>query len=290
MISYLNILDISNQEYAIFPNISYFFNTNEIKVKCFSNHYDLRSVFFSEFKSFAQNYSISEIQGLEQKLNKKYRELNRLDSLITVYWNVSSDSAAKYINKGLNLSKQIKDSAHIAFFYDSYGNYYNDQRVYEKSIKYLDTAYSFYVRFEDTTKMAEVLIDIGVGYSRLGKYDKELEATSKALVLLENEKDSFLLYSVCNNLGTFYLSTGELDKAESFLNRALKITKSLKLSEFSLVPNLNLGNIAQDEKQFSKAIMYYKEVYRIADSLNVPLSKGLSQSNMAYTFFFNERL
>ncbi|MDR0872954.1 MAG: tetratricopeptide repeat protein [Prevotellaceae bacterium] len=148
--------------------------------------------------------------------------------------------ALSYYTKAINLNPTYAKA------YNSAGNIYNRERLFELSVPFLQSA----IKLDSTYVMAYA--NLGIAYTELENYPQAAQVFQKALDLDINSNN------ICtyNNIGIFYIKQKEYDNAIMFFEKS--ITKS------HIEPNYtNLATALTEKGDYEKAVEHFKTAIRL---------------------------
>ncbi len=183
--------------------------------------------------------------------------------------------AIEFYNKGLDLSKVIKDQQGVAnalFFmgdvYDAQGNISESVEFYLRSLKIRE-------EISDLPGTAYCLNNIALIYEKQDEYNEAIIYHQKSLDINNKVGDTYSIATSLNNLGLCYYKQKKLDKAEDLYNKSLELYQKLNdARSMSYVFN-NLGNIYQTKNDLEKALAYFNKSLVIRTELGQ--QGGISQ-------------
>jgi len=201
-------------------------------------------------------------------------DTNKIKSLIYLakqFTDVEQDSSIYFLNKALDIARELNESKFRALIMTSLGSDYCFKGEYMKSLEYLDLAKNIMGEFQDKAILAEIysmksIVFISINrfqmalqfannalkiytelgnnrklsfvyailsdiYKELGDMQKSIDFTKKAHTIVIHENDSIAIASSFNNLGASYHDIGNTDSAYTFIRKSVYINKKLNLDK-----------------------------------------------------------
>lgn len=219
-----------------------------------------------------------------------FNELNKADSLnayvgnveqriITcnyrgyVYWHQSVyDSALKYHQKALSLSKQRKsESSPAAFTLQMLGEDYYDLGDYVKTSEYYYKALSMYEKIQDTLGQVQAHNRLSKLYYRLKDFKtskKHISESQRLNKFIQNHREFAVSF---NSIGNIQMEIGSLNSALHYFTRTLEFFIKCGDQIGQSIASINLGDTYSSlykTKHSSLAYLdssfkYYKQSYQI---------------------------
>jgi len=151
--------------------------------------------------------------------------INILHSLIFETWLNYPDSALKYAEQALILSRQVEDSKNISKSLRLLGGTYNYKGEFETSLEYNLQALEIANQINDSLLIHNALNNIGFVYISLGNYQNALEYLMRSYELKKELGVVYGLEHTLNNIGLVYAQAHMFDSAAHYLNRGLTIAQ-----------------------------------------------------------------
>ena len=208
------------------------------------------------------------IQGLEinRESGQKRGTAISLGSIGNIYYTLGNfPKALEYYIKCLEISKDFGD-AHIfaALASSSIGIIHQEQKEYEKAIKYLEESLEVYENSKDFPNIANTMINIASSYSGLRNHSLALEYSLKSLENYRKIEDQAGLALALKSISFSYNNLKEYDKALAFAYQGLDKYNELSIpNETAELLNL-IGIIYNTKNERQKAISFCKKGYDIA--------------------------
>tara|TARA_R110002050_G_scaffold78909_6_gene168706 strand:- start:3318 stop:5276 length:1959 start_codon:yes stop_codon:yes gene_type:complete len=283
-------------------------------------------IFFGIF-SFLALQGQTDLDSLRKRVLKEVSAESKLDGYLNLCseWSVQNqDSAWFYVQKSLELSKNIKDKTYRVEALNQWANYlqrkslsdsalqiYSQTLNLAKELNYLKglakltnnisliytqrgeypLALDYFfesLRYEDQlgndAGRAEVYNNIGVIFYYQQDYDKSLEYIKLALDVHDNMGNSFGVKQAYNNLGGINQMLGRYDTAVVYYQKALEIALELKDDAGMASAYNNLAGIYKEKGSFGEAERYYQKAMAINKKLSDFSSLAYANVNMALLY------
>ncbi len=143
--------------------------------------------------------------------------------LVQGYFNLNYRKAIDYGLKGVSLSEKFNDEKMLAKFYSNIGNAYYRGGVFDTATYYLDKAILVAQKLKDYRIEVVASVAYGAIYQEQSLYDQSLKSYFKAAKILESRNDSKGLSTIYSNIGGIYQILKNYGPALSFLEKAKKI-------------------------------------------------------------------
>lgn len=180
------------------------------------------------------------------------------------------------------------DSTLLPHVHNDLGIVFKEQKQFEKSLEHYQTA-----KEKSSQELHKAIINnnIGVVYLEDEKFSDAISVLSPLLQNVALKEYPFFYVKAVDNLGYAYLNTNELSKADSLLHRSYFIRDSIKDDYGKIASTVHLSKLLSKQKDTFQGIVYAKEAYRIATSINSPddriealdLLVRLDKSNDSYS-------
>lgn len=197
---------------------------------------------------FSQNHS-KIIDSLKTVIFNKPSDSIKIKAYGDLCWyyrSVSIDSAFKYGNLALKLSKETSNQAGEAQAYNDIGILHYDLANYTKALRYYDTSLKIRSILKDTMGMA----------------------------------------ALYNKIGLIHQNTFKLDSAIFYATKALKIYEDKNHVRYVAYIKSNIANIYRGLKQYQKALETHLEIAEVNKSINDNLGLTRTYNNIANAYLF----
>jgi tetratricopeptide (TPR) repeat protein/uncharacterized protein YoxC len=232
--------------------------------------------------------SQSKTDSLRSALNgsKGEERINILHSLIFETWLNYPDSALKYAEQALLLSRKVGDTENISKSLRLLGGTYNYKGEFETSLEYNLKALEIASQINDSFLIHNALNNIGFVYISLGNYQNALEYLMRSYELKQELGVIYGLEHTLNNIGLVYAQANMYDSAIHYFKRGLKVAQDNEDFDIVIYSQNNMGNLLLAQKEYEKAGMYFRSSLSLVESYenknweSVAL-QGMGQVDMA---------
>jgi two-component system NarL family sensor kinase len=177
-----------------------------------------------------------------------------LSDLCFEYRNISLDSAIRYGNEAIALSRKRKYNQQLGQSLNDLGIIYTDKAEFEKALALYFESLGIRKQMQDSMGMASLYLKIGIVYQKQGALQKSLTNQFEALKLYEilNFKKG-ISYSL-NNIANVHYNLGNNAKALEYHQKSYLIKQEMN-DEYGMAGTLvNIGNIYFEQRNFDLAI------------------------------------
>ena len=241
------------------------------------------------------------VKELEQSI-LQYGE--RSTNVATAYNNIAltfmssdkNDAAAQYLEKALNINKELLDGNNTAMAdnYLNLGAIMNKKGKFIEALQYEESAKIIYKTLEENKllllNLSRCFDHIAQSYVGLGNYSDALTNNLEALrirLTICQEDDIALAYSY-NNLADTYFLLKDFEKAIDNGEKALKIASLIygEKHPFTATCYSNIGKVYSETKEYQKAIDHYQKSLLIRNTIlgNNHSDVALCYNNLGVTY------
>ncbi|MDO6801427.1 tetratricopeptide repeat protein [Wenyingzhuangia sp. 1_MG-2023] len=221
---------------------------------------------------------LAENTNKDDSKSKIYQGLGWLYS----YFN-KEEEALKYINKSLELSKQLvaKKKFPIARTFGGYfalTNFYRKNNNYEMYQKYLDSCFQIKNQTQETKINYYLETELGYKLTHEKKYAQAIEKLKRAKKYYEEKNDTSETYIVIVDylLGEVYQKTGDYDKSINAYLNSLTISKKLHChADYRIMSCDGLVEVYKKKGDHLKAFEYLEK----SKEMNEQIFSSKSESN-----------
>jgi signal transduction histidine kinase/tetratricopeptide (TPR) repeat protein len=181
--------------------------------------------------------------------------------------NSTPDSAIIIYNKGLELSKQIKDTTYELMITTNMGVVYQNQRKTDLAIKTFINSLQLLEKMHDSVNYAQTSRNIAIVLQEVGEFESALTYFRKSLLInqalgFENEVGSEYM-----NIGILYRSLNT-DSSKLYYKKAADIFRKTA-NDFELMKvNYNQANLLKEEGKYREAEKIYLDVLKNSKANN----------------------
>jgi len=221
---------------------------------------------------------------------KEKESINILHSLIFETWLNYPDSALKYAEQALIISRKLGDTKNISKSLRLLGGTYNYKGEFETALEYCIQALESANRINDSILIHNALNNIGFVYISLGNYQNALEYLMRSYQLKQKLGVVYGVEHTLNNIGLVYAQAHMIDSAIHYFNRGLKAAEANRDIDLVIYSQNNMGNLHLSQLDFQKAGKYFKSSLSLAKNTenknwkSVAL-QGMGQVSMAQEIY-----
>lgn len=176
------------------------------------------------------------------------------------------DAAQKAADEALKIFTELKDEASTAKIHNSLGVIAGRRGQYNEAIKHFLLALQYFDHVSDTANLVNTYVKIGMANDMTGNKDQALSYFEKGLSLSLRLKESANTAHLLNNIGSIYASRHNYDKALKYLEKALNYSNNPRFIQARISPLGNIGNIYTEKNDPVKALQYLHEALQIAQA------------------------
>ncbi|WP_181896395.1 tetratricopeptide repeat-containing sensor histidine kinase [Seonamhaeicola aphaedonensis] len=192
--------------------------------------------------------------------------LKIIDSLKTVIFNKPSDSI------------KIKAYGDLCWYYRSVS--------IDSAFKYGNLALKLSKETSNQAGEAQAYNDIGILHYDLADYTKALRYYDASLKIRSILKDTMGMAALYNKIGLIHQNTFKLDSAIFYATKALKIYEDKNHVRYVAYIKSNIANIYRGLKQYQKALETHLEIAEVNKSINDNLGLTRTYNNIANAYLF----
>jgi len=219
--------------------------------------------------NFAQQKQIDALK--KQLKNRSLSDSLKIKYLGDLGWyfsSFSSDSAFKYNELALALSKKTNNLRGIAQAYNDLGIVYYRLSQFDSSLVFYRKSFSIRKKINDNVGIASLYNKMGIAHNQLFRLDSAIYYAFKSLKIYENLGEKRFVAANLNNIANLYKDTKQFKKAFEKHQEALKIRNSLQDEKGILESFVGIGNVHIALKNNDSAKVYYEKSLDIAAKLN----------------------
>lgn len=221
-------------------------------------------------------------------INKKYSAIKNRKNLGLNYRNIGNvfrslkdfEQAESYIEKGLEIFRELKDTTKMMDLYDRVGLIAHDQGDYQKALPYFEKVINF--REAKSGSAGHTYMHMATTLDALER-DKEAIVFYNKAITFGEKRGRFRPLApipIYRRLADFHKRRKEYDLAFEYLNKAKKIIENHPDISFFVQETVmkDLGLLSEEVNDFESALTYYKKSTIVKDSLsNERSSERLSE-------------
>ncbi len=193
------------------------------------------------------------------------KALTKLGKLVHLQGDI--DSALKFLNKSVELSKDLNDKSAIGESLSNLGMIKFEQGDYEAGQKIYEETMNIYRQTGDKKKIAYALNDLGSLFLEKGEYDKAAEMFEECVELQrESGEKRGVAYSLFN-LANIISERSDFKRCAEIYNECIVIFKELDEKRGTAYSLSSLANITLNLGEISSAIKLFDESIEIFRTL-----------------------
>lgn len=219
-------------------------------------------------KGFAQNQTLKAIDSLELILSeaKDSSQVNVLNQLAELYYNIDMKQSLNYGQNSLDLAKKITYERGIQRAHSILRRVHRRLGNYTIAIEYTLQNLPISERLKDTLELLDCYTTLGNIHSSMENFTEAQKYLKKA-ISIGTKINSPQLSPILNFYGRAYAKIGKLDSGQYYVQAAL--LREMKNPQpgygLSYIYN-NLGEIYYLKKEYEKAIEFYSLSSGLADN------------------------
>lgn len=242
---------------------------------------------FIYINSFSQEGKI--IDSLKQSAQNQ-TDTTLIITLIKItekYTSFQNDSAKKYSQQALYISKKINNQFYIAksLYYLGYTHYFKEDFFNAK--QFLDSALNIFANIKDTLEVIKTTEKIGMIYFKQSNYPKAHEFFTQELKLAEKVNYTEAQATSINNIAIIYSNEKDYTNALEYYKSALSIYKKTKTINGIAILQNNIGDIYKKLGKYDAAFEYYFKSLKNFEKTKYGAGIAYCKSNIGETFLLN---
>jgi signal transduction histidine kinase/DNA-binding response OmpR family regulator len=193
------------------------------------------------------------------------------------------DQAFALLNDALAIARREEYRKGLAGVHYCYGQCYQQQSNYKKSLTYFNEALQLFGEIDDRQGSIKCLNEISAIYFKLGDSFSALEHSLKRLRLYTQINDEHGVGYGLNEIGKIFLSLLEYDKAVDHFRRALKIYEARKNKKEMVQSYYLLGAAYNGLDEFEKSQYYLLRglnSFDLIDDVNIKVNTLAALANL----------
>ncbi len=177
---------------------------------------------------------------------------HQLRTLSFAFRKINIDSSFFYINKSIDLAREIKQQRSIANALFDKGYLYYHTENYDQSLKFDLLALEIYIKEKDSLNISGIYTNMGIISDLNSDKQAAIDYYIKALEISSLINNSVGLANNSNNIGLIYRDLKNYDKAIEYLNRTLEIDLNSGIEMYIAQSYSNLARTYLPAKEFDK--------------------------------------
>jgi len=224
-------------------------------------------VTYNQYQPQGLEYA-KEARILAKSLNDQF-STGRADYLLgRLYTKVNYDTAILYLNRSIEVFKEIENDDFLAKATHSLGRVYQYKGQNDTALILYETALDYYRRISDNIRIMTILYNVATIQHHFGKYDEALKYFEQIFIIAEKDENLIWQNHAYNGIGGIYMQMAIYDEALEYYMKGLKIVE--KMNDSTLLPYLhtNIGSLHDALEDYEKAIEYYTIAIKIFKEMN----------------------
>jgi len=178
--------------------------------------------------------------------------------------------------RSLHLYEDIADTIGMAGIYNSFGNIFREQYMFDKALSNYQKSQQIYQEINDQDGLATVILNIGTIFFDQGNYASALDSYSKSLMLYKSINNQKGVANVTGAIGRIYEWQNDFGKALEYYRNSMEMYKLLgnKIGMANMF--VQIGNVYAGMKEYDKALENYRESLKINNELK--MRSGIASS------------
>ncbi|TWO34466.1 tetratricopeptide repeat protein [Seonamhaeicola sediminis] len=163
--------------------------------------------------------------------------------------------------------------------------YYRTESI-DSAFKYGNLALKLSKETSNQVGEAQAYNDIGILHYNLADYKKALKYYDASLKIRSVLKDTMGIAALYSKIGLIHQNTFKLDSAIFYATKALKIYEEKNHTRYIAYIKSNIANIYRGLKQYQKALETHLEIADVNKSINDNLGLTRTYNNIANAYLF----
>jgi len=234
----------------------------------------------------------SNLENIENDIKEidKETEENKRIHLLFFYikgklsiWQGNYDEGIKYIEKSIELSKQLKDDEFLLKSIRQMINYAIQIYDVDAMSFYIEEAFKIASRIKNKKEIAILLRLKGLSFIMRKRFDKAEEILKHSLMILEalGENDIFNTAAVLNYLGNIKRLNMDFKSAINYYNLAIEIYKKAKTNIGLTVFLTNAGHACYELGDYVKAKEYLMHAIELYNKMDVYWLRAVAEGYLS---------
>ncbi|KQC08974.1 MAG: hypothetical protein APR54_03940 [Candidatus Cloacimonas sp. SDB] len=232
--------------------------------------YKTQGNYISAFREFYQALELAELNKKDHCIIDSYIYLakffNELDDF---------DEATKYLFKGLDRAKHIRDNKRSAKANMELSYNYFYKKEYDLSVLYAEEAVKYFLEEQEDKQQASCYILLGKNYLNLKDNEKASYYANKVLELTENNDDYTNRALAYNDLGWNSYINGDFNQALEYNMKALEIRHKIDYVPWEVSSLLNIADLFTEWERYEDALTFYEQAFETMGNMDDHYIKDL---------------
>ncbi|AXT53350.1 tetratricopeptide repeat protein [Aquimarina sp. BL5] len=209
--------------------------------------------------------------------NKLYEQYNNIEGIGRTYIHISNflikqkdfKKALVYLNKSLPIITEAGNKRHLSVILQNIGISQRGLHNYQKALDHFQKSLLLRKEKGNPKTIAIAQYEIGNTYYAMELYSKGLLYQKNALKNYSSTGNYIQKAITYNSIAKSFFKLNLLDSAKSHAEKSISISKKAYDLETEKEANQTLAHIAEKEGNSSDAYMYYKNLSKLKDSLEI---------------------
>ncbi|HQQ94247.1 MAG TPA: tetratricopeptide repeat protein [Bacteroidia bacterium] len=208
---------------------------------------------------------------ISKQIHDKQGIAYTLNNLGLIYRNQGNlPKAINCWHETLKIAEEIGDKDGIATALNNLGLIFRNQSDPDKALEYYLKSLAIYREIKDREGEAYAYNNIALIYRNKGNTSKALEFWFKGLRIQEETHDHQAMANSYNNIGYIYMNQGDLLKAKDYFNRSLELQEKLQDKDGMVGSLVNLATAMEKAGHYNEALQYGERSLQLARELGYP--------------------
>lgn len=235
--------------------------------------------------NFSDNLMLDSLYG-DTKTRDPEKKIKAFLSLADFYFYSDPDSAEKYLNKGLIISKTYALKENEVQILKQIGILYNEQGNIDNAIKFFRQSLEIAKSLNDTLSVISAVGNMGNSYMYSGNYKEAIKNFTEVLNLSQERNDNLGTAKAYGSLGNLYIHIENYEKALSYYILSKEKFEDLNNEIGIALSLMNISIIYCHTEKYDNALENYSQANRIFINNNNYLNsaKCLSGISKIYSY------
>ncbi len=223
-----------------------------------------RNYHFTGDNVLSQKHYLECIKLLELKIDKNYYEKRWLAHAyynVFILYNYTGSEFAQdeYLNKALELYKEIEDHTGVGNCYNSYAVYYFKAENFNASLDYLLKAFALAEEEKSTSFLSIYCANIGLVYTKLNDFNTALIYFDKAQEYDKEIDSTYHRAHTFNQMGEAYAIVGKYDEAIKYFKSSEELFEKLGVNRSLSTIAEHLSEVYAANGEYENAFVYKRK-------------------------------
>jgi len=200
------------------------------------------------------------------KTNDAAEQVRLYIALSRTYHGDNADSAEIFLNKALNLARNLKLFIPLGDVYSALGNYAVVRNRIDQALHDYKLAQTFFSKANQKEKYVRMDLLLGNVYSAKDNFPEAINYYMEGIRLGEELNMNLVLAHLHNNMGIIFQETDDKQASLDYLLKAIQYFKKAGNSIESANPLLNMGWIYYDLGNYEMAMNYANKAKTIFEN------------------------